>query len=573
MIANIGRRCRGVEQRLGIGVRVFRASAQICAVALLLGTGLWSASCGDGSPSVPEPAPPTPPPSPPLPTNRPPTGVGSIPDQTLTAGGSAVTVSFSSNFSDPDGDSLTFRAAADTSGVVRVVVDGSEVILIPEGVGAVTVTITATDPRGLSSVQRFRVTVAGPARAPATPIGFTVSGSGDDYIEWRWNAVGGAEGYEVQFSGDHEFTRGDPTYDVGAGLTYRQSDLEYDTRGYLRVRAYVGSGADRLRSDWTEATTGLTNPAPPPLTPLSWLNVPTEVVNVGVGETRVIILSLSSAIDATVRFFNVESQVLVEGVYLRPGVVQLTITGVGPGTSTIDLVAKAPGYESAEASFSVRVEANLSRRDFYVRAKDFVEALWVDVFLNDGRVYSPIRVFEGYGLFGGSSPCGPLEPGNALYCPSNAGVYYDTAFLDGFFDQIGDLAPGFIISHEIGHHVSHQLGWRPNVNMSIKQNEIQADCFGGVWVGAGVGFGFFDTRDVEEAVIALLSAGQPESDWFNPGVHGTTRQRELAFSAGFEQGPGICTDANWLRQFPLSATETLPYPLGHGTRDLDPPRR
>ena len=100
-------------------------------------------------------------------------------------------------------------------------------------------------------------------------------------------------------------------------------------------------------------------PAPAPLTPLSWLDVPTDVVTLRVGETRVVNLRLSAAIEASATVAYVESQVAVEGVNLRPGVVQLTITGVGPGEDTIDLVAEAPGYQTAEASFSVRVEEAL----------------------------------------------------------------------------------------------------------------------------------------------------------------------------------------------------------------------
>ena len=108
------------------------------------------------------------------------------------------------------------------------------------------------------------MTVPPAPMAPASPTGITVSGSGDDYIEWRWNAVSGADGYEVQFSDDEQFTSADRQHDVGAELTYRQSGLDFGTFGYLRVRAYVGSGTERLSSDWTDEAIGRTNEAPPP---------------------------------------------------------------------------------------------------------------------------------------------------------------------------------------------------------------------------------------------------------------------------------------------------------------------
>ena len=198
------------------------------------------------------------------PGNRAPTAVGRIPDQTLTVGGSAVTMDLASRFSDPDGDSLTFRAMFDNPGVVRVTIDEEELVVIPEDIGTATVTITAADPDGLTAVQRFRTTVEEPARPPATPTGLRVSETGPDFIEWIWNTVPDATGYEVQFSEDHEFTSTDPTHDVGAEYSYRETGLDFDTRSYLRVRAYVGSGADRLRSAWSGSATALTTPAPPP---------------------------------------------------------------------------------------------------------------------------------------------------------------------------------------------------------------------------------------------------------------------------------------------------------------------
>ena len=76
--------------------------------------------------------------------------------------------------------------------------------------------------------------------------------------------MSGADGYEVWYSSDLQFNGGDPMHDVGTELTYRQTGLDFDTFGYLRVRAYAGSGEDRLTSDWTEAAIGRTNEAPPP---------------------------------------------------------------------------------------------------------------------------------------------------------------------------------------------------------------------------------------------------------------------------------------------------------------------
>ena len=108
------------------------------------------------------------------------------------------------------------------------------------------------------------MTVAPPPMAPATPTGLDIAGMGDDFIEWSWDAVSGAEGYEVQISENSQFGDEDLIRDAGTALSYRQGDLDYETRRYLRVRAYIGSGADRLPSEWSGDATSVTNAAPPP---------------------------------------------------------------------------------------------------------------------------------------------------------------------------------------------------------------------------------------------------------------------------------------------------------------------
>ena len=125
------------------------------------------------------------------------------------------------------------------------------------------------------------MTVAPPPMAPATPTGLEIAGMGDDFIEWSWDAVSGAEGYEVQISENSQFGDEDLIRDAGTALSYRQGDLDYETRRYLRVRAYIGSGADRLASDWSADATAVTSlPPPPPPSP----GVPSGLTATGGGD-------------------------------------------------------------------------------------------------------------------------------------------------------------------------------------------------------------------------------------------------------------------------------------------------
>ena len=192
--------------------------------------------------------------------NRRPVATGVIPDQTLSLGGSPSDVSVARNFSDPDGDSLTLQATSNDSRVVRVAVSGFELTLIPEGVGVASVRVTATDPGGLSAVQLFHVTVTEPARAPATPTGLHVAEVGADFIEWRWNAVADAIGYEVQFSTSEAFDTSEAV-EVD-GTSHLVTGLPAGTRAYIRVRAVGGTTDTRLVSGWTIHVAGMTAAAP-----------------------------------------------------------------------------------------------------------------------------------------------------------------------------------------------------------------------------------------------------------------------------------------------------------------------
>ena len=103
---------------------------------------------------------------------------------------------------------------------------------------------------------------------PGVPTGLRVSASGENFIEWRWTAVTGAGGYDVQFSRDAVFTTEDEIVARAAEeLSYRREGLAAGTSAYVRVRSALGSGEDRITSDWSPHVTGMTAPEPPPPEP------------------------------------------------------------------------------------------------------------------------------------------------------------------------------------------------------------------------------------------------------------------------------------------------------------------
>lgn len=96
---------------------------------------------------------------------------------------------------------------------------------------------------------------------PGVPSGLGVSASGTDFIEWTWNAVEGADGYDVQFSPNEAFTNEDEVIArTGEKLSYRREGLPAGTSAYLRVRSAVGTGRDRITGDWSTEVRGMTDP-------------------------------------------------------------------------------------------------------------------------------------------------------------------------------------------------------------------------------------------------------------------------------------------------------------------------
>ena len=106
--------------------------------------------------------------------NQPPVAVGTLPNQRLRFDGT-LDLDMSQWFVDPDGDPLTYAAAAATADVVTLAAAGARVTLTAVGAGSETIHVTATDPDGLSTTQSFRVRVTvpftdEPIRPGVTPV-------------------------------------------------------------------------------------------------------------------------------------------------------------------------------------------------------------------------------------------------------------------------------------------------------------------------------------------------------------------------------------------------------------------
>lgn len=104
-------------------------------------------SCGGDEPAV------TPPP-----VNQAPIAVGSIPAQEVPAT-DTVTVDVSAYFNDPDNDRLVYSATTSNASVATASVAGAIVSVVALTKGTATVTVTASDPGGLTAAQTLDITV------------------------------------------------------------------------------------------------------------------------------------------------------------------------------------------------------------------------------------------------------------------------------------------------------------------------------------------------------------------------------------------------------------------------------
>lgn len=213
-------------------------------------------------------------------------------------------------------------------------------------------------------------------------------------------------------------------------------------------------------------------------------------------------------------------------------------------------------------------------------AMDFVgtvladtEDTWTKVFQEQlNAQYKPPKLVMFNGVV--NSGCGTAQAAmGPFYCPADQKVYIDTAFFKDMRtqmgitgeqnqtelsrqDQAGDFAQAYVVAHEVGHHIQTILGISEQVQQARAQaskaegnrysvmQELQADCFAGIWAHHNQQrTQFLEQGDVEEAMDAAhkigddylqkSATGQVVPDSF---THGTSEQRMKWFQTGLKSG-------------------------------------
>jgi predicted metalloprotease len=231
-------------------------------------------------------------------------------------------------------------------------------------------------------------------------------------------------------------------------------------------------------------------------------------------------------------------------------VVVAMILGVDPGDIIQQQPPSEPGAETTGPGSTTAADDTMKQMVSAVLAS--TEDTWSPIFRNANESYrEPTLV-----LFSGAvqSACGYAQAAvGPFYCPRDEKVYIDLSFYRELRDRFGapgDFAQAYVVAHEIGHHVQNQLGLLgggaagpPSNERSVRQ-ELQADCFAGVWgYHARVEQGLIEPGDLEEALNAAAAIGDDRRQRETQGqitpetfTHGSSAQRVQWFRNGYESG-------------------------------------
>ena len=169
------------------------------------------------------------------------------------------------------------------------------------------------------------------------------------------------------------------------------------------------------------------------------------------------------------------------------------------------------------------------------------------------------------------SACGTASGATGpFYCPTDQTIYLDVAFFDELESKYGasggPLAQMYVVAHEYGHHIQHQLGVFDVADTSQTGEgsdsvkvELMADCLAGVWAGHAAttkdtdGVTLLDPltqQDVNDALSAAAAVGDDRIQQQATGhvdesgfTHGSAEERQAAFTTGYTNGTATACDS------------------------------
>jgi uncharacterized protein len=249
---------------------------------------------------------------------------------------------------------------------------------------------------------------------------------------------------------------------------------------------------------------------------------------------------------------GIGGMLLVLALSAITGVDLMALLGLGSGGPAGPAAAPPPPQELAAEEEHVR---------FVSFVLDDLQATWSEVFAQSDLAYQDAQLVLYRDAVESACGVAPAATG-PFYCPADANVYLDLSFYDTLrerYGAAGDFAEAYVLAHEIGHHVQHQIGTMAAMRRAQQERpdaanelsvalELQADCYAGVWASSVDRRGLLEHGDLEEGLGAAAAVGDdrlagrggriPQQETF---THGTSQQRMSWFRTGFDTGdPDAC---------------------------------
>lgn len=228
------------------------------------------------------------------------------------------------------------------------------------------------------------------------------------------------------------------------------------------------------------------------------------------------------------------------------------------GFNPLSLLNSAPSSLISTNQQERPAKINDEQTQFVSAVLAQTEDVWTEIFQKYNATYKEPRLV----LFKNrvKSACGVASSQTGpFYCPVDQKVYLDTQFFDQLakrHDSPGDFAQGYVIAHEVGHHVQKLIGVLDKVNnqksklSKVEANklevkvELQADCFAGIWANYLQSRGnVLEDGDINEALRAASAIGDDTLQKQSRGyvvpdsfTHGTSKSRKQWFSRGLQYG-------------------------------------